>query len=119
MSEIEIQAIQMKSQSRIKELDAEYRLKDQLDAVQHKRRLAEIQLNNTGKVNVAGASGNVKLESQDKAAYNQSRMIEQKRDRALPLSQLETGPKKETPPAKEGEQAAPSNVENPLPEILK
>ena len=109
----------MKSESRIKELDAEYRLKDQLDAVQHKRRLAEIQLNNTGKMGVANASGKVKLESQDKAAYNQSRMIEQKRDRALPLSQLEAGPKKEAPPIKEGMQPAPSNAENPLPEILK
>ena len=106
-----LQNTKAKSQSRIQELQAEYQLKEQFEAQNHKRRMAEIQLNNTGKVQVATKSGDVKLKSQDKQAYNQSRMIEQKRDRALPLSQLE---QKESNPLEDI-----GTPENPLPENLK
>jgi hypothetical protein len=111
MAKVEIQNTKAKSQSRIQELQAEYQLKEQFEAQNHKRRMAEIQLNNTGKVQVATKSGDVKLKSQDKQAYNQSRMIEQKRDRALPLSQLE---QKESNPLEDI-----GTPENPLPENLK
>tara|TARA_Y100001938_G_scaffold62196_1_gene86576 strand:+ start:4013 stop:6487 length:2475 start_codon:yes stop_codon:yes gene_type:complete len=114
MAQVEVQKVQAKSQAVLQELEAEYKLKDQLDAQQHQRRMAEIELNNTGKQSVASTTGKVKLEAQDKQAYNQSRMIEQKRDRALPLSQLEDPPKKEEPV-----QELPESVENPIPEILK
>ena len=117
LSQMEVQTLQIKSQTRVQELEAEYKLKDQLDGQQHIRRMEEIKLNNTGKETVAGASGKVKLESQDKAAYNQSRMIEQKRDRALPLSQLEKTNK--IPETEEGGVVAEENPENPIPEILK
>ena len=73
--------------------------------------MAEIQLNNTGKVEVAAKAGDVKLKSQDKQAYNQSRMIEQKRDRALPLSQLES--------ANENIEQEVGTPENPMPNSLK
>ena len=69
--------------------------------------MKEIALNNSGKEKVANVSGEVKLKSQDKSAYNQSRIVEQKRDRALPLSQLEEMPQVE------------ENPENPIPNILK
>ena len=93
------------------ELEAEFKLKDQLEQQNHQRRMAEIQLNNTGKVEVATQSGQVKLESQDKQAYNQSRMIEQKRDRALPLSQLEA--------TQESPLDGVGTPENPIPNNLK
>ena len=111
MAKVEMQNTQAKSQSRIQELQAEYQLKEQFESQNHQRRMAEIQLNNTGKVQVATKSGDVKLKSQDKQAYNQSRMIEQKRDRALPISQLEK--KEENPLSDVG------TPENPLPENLK
>ena len=76
----------MKSQARIQELQAEYQLKDQLDNMQHQRRMEEIALNNSGKKEVASVTGEVKLKSQEKSAVTQSRLIEQKRDRAVPIS---------------------------------
>ena len=82
----EMQAAQMKSQARIQELQAEYQLKDQLDNMQHQRRMEEIALNNSGKKEVASVTGEVKLKSQEKSAVTQSRLIEQKRDRAIPIS---------------------------------
>jgi len=87
MAQIEMQSAQIKSQSRIQELQAEYQLKDQLDGMQHQRRMQEIALNNSGKEKVASVSGEVKLKGQDKAAITQSRLIEQKRDRALPITE--------------------------------
>ena len=87
MAQIEMQSAQIKSQSRIQELQAEYQLKDQLDNMQHQRRMQEIALNNEGKKEVADVSGKVKLKGQDKAAVTQSRLIEQKRDRALPITE--------------------------------
>ena len=87
MAQIEMQSAQIKSQSRIQELQAEYQLKDQLDNMQHQRRMQEIALNNEGKKEVADVSGEVKLKGQDKAAITQSRLIEQKRDRALPITE--------------------------------
>ena len=82
----EMQSAQMKSQARIQELQAEYQLKDQLDNMQHQRRMEEIALNNSGKKEVASVTGEVKLKSQEKSAVTQSRLIEQKRDRAVPIS---------------------------------
>mgnify|MGYP003133899472 CR=1 FL=1 len=111
LANVELQATQAKSQARIQELQAEYQLKDQLEQQNHQRRMAEIQLNNTGKVEVAAKAGDVKLKSQDKQAYNQSRMIEQKRDRALPLSQLES--------ANENIEQEVGTPENPMPNSLK
>ena len=87
MAQIEMQSAQIKSQSRIQELPAENQLKDQLDNMQHQRRMQEIALNNEGKKEVADVSGEVKLKGQDKAAITQSRLIEQKRDRALPITE--------------------------------
>ena len=107
LSQMQAQEAQVKSQSRIQELQTEYQLKDQLDSQQHQRRMEEIALNNSGKEKVANVSGEVKIKSQDKSAYNQSRIVEQKRDRALPLSQLEEMPTVE------------ENPENPIPNILK
>ena len=111
MAKVEITTAEVKSKAKIMEMEAEYRLKDQLEQMNHQRRMAEIQLNNTGKVQVATKSGDVKLKSQDKQAYNQSRMIEQKRDRALPLSQLETPQQQEGPSV--------GTPENPMPNSLK
>ena len=82
----EMQAAQMKSQSRIQELQAEYQLKDQLDNMQHQRRMEEIALNNSGKEKVASVSGEIKLKNQERSAVTQSRLIEQKRDRAVPIT---------------------------------
>ena len=73
-------------EQRIQELQAEYQLKDQLDNMQHQRRMEEIALNNSGKKEVASVTGEVKLKSQEKSAVTQSRLIEQKRDRAVPIS---------------------------------
>tara|TARA_R100001594_G_scaffold8348_1_gene21661 strand:+ start:18 stop:2480 length:2463 start_codon:yes stop_codon:yes gene_type:complete len=110
MAQIEAATIQAKAQAELVRLDAEYKLKNQFDEAQHQRRMAEIQLNNTGKVQVANTSGDVKLKTQDKQAYNQSRMIEQKKDRVLPLSQLEE-------PLKNAE--SEENQQNPVPNNLK
>ena len=88
-------------------MQAEYQLKDQFDSMQHQRRMKEIALNNSGKEKVANVTGEVILKAQDKSADNQSRIVEQKRDRALPLSQLEEMPQVE------------ENPENPIPNILK
>ena len=110
MAQIEAATIQAKAQSELVRLDAEYKLKNQFDEAQHQRRMAEIQLNNTGKVQVANTSGDVKLKNQDKQAYNQSRMIEQKKDRVLPLSQLEE-------PIRNAE--SEQNQQNPVPNNLK
>ena len=86
--------------------------------MQHQRRMKEIALNNSGKKEVADVTGKVKLENQDKAAYNQSRMIEQKRDRALPLTEIYSSPDgnlQEEAPMPETDE----NMENPLPNILR
>ncbi len=107
LAQMQAQEAQMKSQNKIQEMQAEYQLKDQFDSKQHQRRMKEIALNNSGKEKVANVSGEVKLKAQDKSAYNQSRIVEQKRDRALPLSQLEEMPQVE------------ENPENPIPNILK
>jgi hypothetical protein len=77
----------------------------------HQRRMKEIALNNSGKKEVADVSGKIKLDSQDRAAYNQSRLLEQKKDRVLPLTELESDP-----PQPEVEE---ENIDNPLPNILK
>lgn len=111
MSQVELKSIQAKSQTRMIEMEAEFKLKDQLEQQNHLRRMAEIQLNNTGKVEVATQSGQVKLKAQDKQAYNQSRMIEQKRDRALPISQLENTP--------QSPMDGVGTPENPIPNNLK
>jgi len=57
-------------------------------------------------------SGKIKLDSQDKAAYNQSRLVEQKRDRALPLTEVEV-------PSQPQQQMGEENIDNPLPNILR
>ena len=110
MAQIEQAKINSQSQAELQRLEAEFKLKNQLDDMNHQRRMKEIALNNSGKKEVADVSGKIKLESQNKAAYNQSRIVEQKRDRALPLSQLEEMP--------ENNEQEPNPL-NPLPNILK
>tara|TARA_R110002020_G_scaffold182743_10_gene378491 strand:- start:1509 stop:3971 length:2463 start_codon:yes stop_codon:yes gene_type:complete len=110
MAQVEAATIQAKAQAELVRLDAEFKLKNQFDEAQHQRRMAEIQLNNTGKVQVADTTGSVKIKTQDKQAYNQSRMVEQKKDRVLPLSQLEE-------PLKNVE--SENNPQNPIPNNLK
>ena len=111
MAQIEQAKIESESQAELMRLEAEYKLKNQLDDMQHQRRMKEIALNNSGKKEVADVSGKVKLESQDRAAYNQSRIVEQKRDRALPLTAVD--PIQDLPPQIQ------ENVNNPLPNIFK
>ena len=118
MAQFEQLKIQAESQAELRRLEAEYKLKNQLDDMQHQRRMKEIALNNSGKKEVADVTGKVKLENQDKAAYNQSRMIEQKRDRALPLTEIYSSPDgtlQEEAPMPETDE----NMENPLPNILR
>jgi len=109
MAQIEQAKIQMQASSELKRLESEFKLKNQLEDMNHQRRMKEIALNNSGKKEVANVSGKIKLDSQDKAAYNQSRIVEQKRDRALPLTELEPEP------------TAPPQIQedNPMPNIFK
>lgn len=109
IAQIEQAKIQMESTAELKRLEAEFKLKNQLEDMNHQRRMKEIALNNSGKKEVADVSGKVKLESQDKQAYNQSRLLEQKKDRILPLTELDPDPV----PAPQEEEV------NPLPNILK
>ena len=112
MARIEQAKIESEAQADLRRLEAEFKLKNQLEDMNHQRRMKEIALNNSGKKEVADVSGKIKLDSQDKAAYNQSRMIEQKRDRALPLTELET-------PSSSQQQMEEENIDNPLPNILR
>ena len=107
MAQIEQAKINSQAQAELQRLESEFKLKNQLDDMNHQRRMQEIALNNSGKKEVADVTGKIKLESQSKSAYDQSRIVEQKRDRALPLSQLEKPAEEEI------------NPENPLPNILK
>tara|TARA_R100000231_G_scaffold98311_1_gene73421 strand:+ start:3693 stop:6155 length:2463 start_codon:yes stop_codon:yes gene_type:complete len=109
MAEIEQAKIQMEASAELGRLEAEYKLKNQLEDLNHQRRMKEIALNNSGKKAVADVSGKIKLDSIDRSAYNQSRLVEQKRDRALPLTELEPDPMS---PAEMTEQ-------NPIPNILR
>jgi hypothetical protein len=111
MARIEQAKIQSEAQAELKRLEAEFVLKNQLEDMNHQRRMKEIALNNSGKKEVADVSGKIKLDSQDRAAYNQSRLLEQKKDRVLPLTELESDP-----PQPEVEE---ENIDNPLPNILK
>ena len=101
------------AQAELKRLEAEFTLKNQLEDMNHQRRMKEIALNNSGKKEVADVSGKIKLDSQDKQAYNQSRMIEQKRDRALPLTEVMPDPNMPDAIQKAGPK------QNPIPNILK
>ena len=112
MAKIEQAKIESESQAELKRLEAEFTLKNQLEDMNHQRRMREIALNNSGKKEVADVSGKIKLDSQDKAAYNQSRLVEQKRDRALPLTEVEV-------PSQPQQQMGEENIDNPLPNILR
>ena len=112
MAKIEHAKIQSESQAELKRLEAEFTLKNQLEDMNHQRRMKEIALNNSGKKEVADVSGKIKLDSQDKSAYNQSRLVEQKRDRALPLTEVEA-------PSPPQQQMGEENIDNPLPNILR
>ena len=112
MARIEQAKIESESQAELKRLEAEFTLKNQLEDMNHQRRMREIALNNSGKKEVADVSGKIKLDSQDKAAYNQSRLVEQKRDRALPLTEVEV-------PSQPQQQMGEENIDNPLPNILR
>jgi len=101
------------AQAELRRLEAEFTLKNQLEDMNHQRRMKEIALNNSGKKEVADVSGKIKLDSQDKQAYNQSRMIEQKRDRALPLTEVMPDPNMPDAIQKAGPK------QNPIPNILK
>jgi alpha-glucosidase (family GH31 glycosyl hydrolase) len=109
MAEIEQAKIQMEASAELGRLEAEYKLKNQLEDLNHQRRMKEIALNNSGKKAVADVSGKIKLDSIDRSAYNQSRLVEQKRDRALPLTELEPDPV--SPPE--------MTEQNPIPNILR
>ena len=112
MARIEQAKIESEAQADLRRLEAEFKLKNQLEDMNHQRRMKEIALNNSGKKEVADVSGKIKLDSQDKAAYNQSRLVEQKRDRALPLTELEV-------PSQPQQQMEEENIDNPLPNILR
>ena len=113
MAGVQQAKINAEAQAELKRLEAEFTLKNQLDDMNHQRRMKEIALNNSGKKEVADVSGKIKLDAQDKQAYNQSRMIEQKRDRALPLTDVMADPNMPEAIQKSGPK------QNPIPNILK
>lgn len=113
MIQLEQSKVNTESQAELQRMEAEFKLKNQLDDMNHQRRMKEIALNNSGKKDVADVSGKIKISNQDKAAYNQSRIIEQKRDRALPLTEVQPDPGSPRVMQEDG------SKQNPIPDILK
>jgi len=86
--------MQMKIDAKMKEIDAqfemqkmqmEYQMKNQFEDASHQRRMREIQITNSGKVEASKAQGKSREKTVAKSAHFQSKMIEQRKGTEGPI----------------------------------